>query len=152
MLALMLDSWYKGMQILAKFIGKQNAIHLIQKYDDLVLILQLMLAYQQLNNTAPAADKLEINIDQDGDDSGDDIFAPVQAPLAIRASVIVAAVKDELELFRQHKVTQGQPNCALKWWKKFESKFRVVRFLARNYLAIPGSKSKLSGFLALQYF
>ncbi len=50
MLALMLDSEYKGLGLVIDYVGKQRAFHIAKEYDRKVLFL-LFCAYKILNPT-----------------------------------------------------------------------------------------------------
>jgi hypothetical protein len=49
MLALMLDPRFKSLQVMKSFVGHNNAIHFIVKYDVKEVILLLMIFFYQLN-------------------------------------------------------------------------------------------------------
>jgi hypothetical protein len=111
MFALMLDPWFKSLDIFKTFVGSANVIHMVAEYDTKSLMLLLVTVF------------LFINFDVNGtiertiiDDEGKSIFGAVTSSEATLQGLLM----NELSLFCHLSMKLEDVILLLTWWNTHE--------------------------------
>ena len=133
MFVLMLDPRFKSLSIVKDFVGRDNVVRIVGEYDEDNLIPLLIASYRHLNpRTFLDSDAETIDFESQ------DLFG-----IGVSATeIVLEVVKRELSFFRQLNISIDECSDPLQWWKKNESKFPTVGFLARQMLEIIRSEIK----------
>ncbi len=130
MLALMLDSHFKSLDVVETFVGWEKMIQMVVEYDSKTLLPLLVATFQFLNLNSNGLTKVA---PIDGDENS--IFGAVTS----NEVTLHGLLRNKLNLFCHLHVKLEDSMLPLTWWKIHETQFPNVSFVAQQILGILGS-------------
>ncbi len=130
MLTIMLDPWFKSLQVVKNLVGHGNAIRLASKNDLKPMIPLLMVCFEALNPITKACTSTNHN-----EEKGNMFRVGASFKESSRA-----LVTKESSLFMKLSIPSSASKDPLIWWHNYEGQFSNVAFLAKQILGISRSQ------------
>jgi hypothetical protein len=125
MISLMLDLRYKNLRVVSSFVGREQNVVLVEKYDRKSLYLMLVKCHEHLHPLV-RSEKNSTNHNIFDEDYNLDIFENIAS--ASEPNEII--VKRELLIFRRYQLDVMDIKYPFQWWQKHEAMFFTIEFLA----------------------
>jgi len=127
MLALILDLWFKSLNVVKTFVGWAKMIQIMVEYDNKTLLPLLVASFHFLNPTI------------DGLIEGTTLVNSIFRAMTSNVTTCTCYLKNELGLFCHLHVKPKDFILLLIWWKSHEAPFPNASFMVRQILRIPRS-------------
>ncbi len=137
MFSLMLDPQLKNLRLVFSFVGREQDISIIEKYDQKFLQPMLLKCYHHLHLVVDC--DVEFTKHRSYEDNNLDILEMTSST----TKLVIELVNRELLIFRKFQVDLKEIKCLLQWWQKHETMFPTIGFLTRQILGIVESQTKI---------
>jgi hypothetical protein len=132
MLAMMLDSHYKGLGLVIQYFGKERALQ-SREYDRAIFFPLFVYAYNFLDPT-----NVSERVPNFASKSFQ--FTSLYDVMEIDEDMALSMVKEQLTPFKIKKVIEKECKDPLAWWRAHEVHYSYVGFVAQHILGIVGSQ------------
>jgi len=125
MISLMLDLRYKNLHVVSSFVGREQNVVLVEKYDRKSLYPMLVKCHEHLH---PLVRLKKNSTDHNifDEDYNLDIFENI----ASTSEPTEEFVKRELLIFRRYQLDTMDIKYPFQWWQKHGTMFLTIEFLA----------------------
>jgi hypothetical protein len=130
-ISLMLDLKYKNLCMVSSFVGREQGIVLIEKYDRKSLYPILVKCHEHLHPLV-RSERNFVDHDIFCHDCNLDTFEQTTST----NEPVEKLVKKELLIFKKYQLDVKDIKCLFQWWQKHETMFLIVGFLVQHILGI----------------